>query len=522
MTDVSTPATPAKSTAEDNYSGFVLWASFGFITAFSGLTLLFPVQVSRAMNAGKGWVLENFDWMFAITPVLLLVLCIGLVASPMGRIRLGGASVSPEFSRVSWIAMLFAAGVGLGFMFFGTAEPLGYFTNWAGTPFDVEAGSPEARRLAFSATFFHWGLTPWAIYAVMGLSLGYFAHNRGLPLTIRSIFMPLIGDRIHGWPGRVIDLFAIVSTVFGLATTIGIGAMQISSGLSFLFGLQATLTVQIGVIIVISALGCASVLRGMDQGVKLLSNINMALAIALFGFVVAIGPTGSLLGDMFRHGYEYLLDTPRLSGWINRTDTAFFHGWTIFYWAWWVSWAPFVGMFIARISKGRTVGEYLGVVVIVPVLVAIAWFTVFGEAAITQYETGAGGLANGIKSAPLTLFQMLAELPLTTVVSSIAMLLMIIFIVTSSDSGALVLESLSRSHEPKRSPKWRAIWACMLGITAAAVLYGGGRSALNSLQAGTIIAALPFTFILLAGSVSLVIAMWGDHKSGATVKPPKA
>lgn len=505
---MTVPAQQADSTVPDG-SGRnpVLMASAGAVVLFSGLTLLFPGAASAGLAGAKAWTLAQFDWLFAITPVIVLIICLTLCLSPLGRTRLGGPDAQPDFRRHSWIAMLFAAGVGIGFMFYGAAEPLAYYTDWFGMPFDAEPGSSEARRLAFSATIFHWGIAPWAIYAIMGLSLGFFAYNKGLPLTIRSAFHPLLGDRVWGWQGHLIDTFAVISTVFGLATTIGIGATQAASGLSYLFRFEAGLAVQIGVITIVSGLAILSVTRGIDRGVKWLSNVNMLLAITLLIFVIIAGPTLVILSGFAGHFADHFKDAPRLLNWVGRTDTAWFHDWTIFYWAWWISWSPFVGMFIARISKGRTVREYLTVVIIVPFIIAVIWFTAFGETALAQFESKTGNLAGGIDSASLTLFQMLSDLPLSEVTSTVAMVLLIVFIVTSADSGALVVETITTSGKANKTRRLRIFWVAMLGVTASALLYGGGSAALATLQAGTIVAALPFTFIVLASGISLCLSM---------------
>jgi len=494
---------------------FVLSAGLVFIFALG--TLLFPKLVGAHLAGAKSWVLNQFDGLFAISPIIALVVCLGLAMSPLGRIRLGGADARPEFRRHSWVAMLFAAGVGIGFMFYGVAEPLAYYTNWFGVPLDAVPGSPDARRLAFSATLFHWGIAPWALYAIMGLVLGFFAYNKGFPLTIRSAFYPLLGQRIWGWPGHIIDLFAVVSTVFGLATTIGIGAMQATSGMSFLFGIDTGLGHQILVIGLISGLAMISVMRGLDRGVKWLSNFNMVLAMMLLIFVIIAGPTLAIFMGFGAHLVEYFRDMPALANWIGRSDTAWFHDWTIFYWAWWISWSPFVGMFIARISCGRTIREYVVVLLLVPTLIALVWFTAFGETALAQFETGHGELANGIDSAPLALFQMLAGLPFSELTSIIALILLLVFIVTSVDSGALIVDALTsgdnRSNTKEAVRKSassgfrRVFWAAMLGIVASVLLYGGGETALQTLQAGTIVAALPFTLILLFGCFSLVLGL---------------
>ncbi len=501
----------------------VFFLSAALVLVFGVGTLIFPEEAGSMLLMSKSWVLENFDWFFALVGLLVGIFCAVLAISPMGRIRLGGVDAKPEFGIASWLAMLFAAGVGIGFMFYGVAEPLSFYTGGAGyaagtsdipsTPLGV---SPEdagrASRLAFSATLFHWGLTPWCIYAVVGLALGFFAFNKGLPLTIRSAFYPLLGDRVWGWPGHVIDLTAVISTVFGLATTIGIAATQATAGLAYLSegtALEFTPSVnwQILLIGVITAVAVVSVFRGMDGGVKLLSNINMGVAAALCVFVIILGPTLAIMTGWATHLFDYFRFFPELSNWVGRTDTGWFHGWTIFYWAWWISWSPFVGMFIARISKGRTVRQYLGVVVLAPVIIALVWFTAFGETAIAQYVSGTGELSGGLASTELGLFHMLDSLPLAALTSTAAIMLLVVFIVTSADSGALVIDSITSGGKTTSPVAQRVFWAAMLGLTASALLYNGGKDVLTSIQAGTITAALPFTAILLVCCLSLFLGM---------------
>ncbi|WP_084419346.1 BCCT family transporter [Henriciella litoralis] len=490
----------------------VFFLSAGLVLLFAGASLIFPGQSGAALEAAREWTLQTFDWLFALTPVLLLLFCVGLAVSPLGKIRLGGPTAKPEFRIHSWIAMLFAAGVGIGFMFYGSAEPLAYYTDWFGTPFNVEAASPEARRLAFSATLFHWGIAPWAIYAIVGLALGFFAYNKGLPLTIRSAFYPILGERVWGFWGHFIDTFAVISTVFGLATTIGIGASQASNGIGYLTGTPVTMGLQIGLIAAITGLAVISVLRGMDGGVKFLSDMNMTIAFILMLFVFIAGPTLAIISGFGENFLAYLTDTPALTNFISREDEAWFHDWTIFYWAWWISWSPFVGMFIARISKGRTVREYLSVVILAPFTICVIWFTTFGETAIQQYEAGTGDFADGMSTAALTLFQMLAGLPFPLITSITAIFLLVVFIVTSADSGALVIDAITSGGKTDSPVPQRVFWACMLGVTASMLLYGGGRETLSSLQAGTITAALPFTVILLVCCISLFLGMRDENK----------
>lgn len=485
----------------------VFFLSAGLIVLFGAMSLIFPAAATHYLTAAKTWTLQRADWLFAITPLIVFAFALYLTFSPLGRIRLGGAAAQPEFKTHSWVAMLFAAGVGVGFMFYGAAEPLAYYTDWYGTPLNVPPDTTAAERLAFSATIFHWGLAPWAIYAIVGLALGFFAHNKGLPLSIRSACYHVFGERVWGWPGHIIDMFAVVSTVFGLATTIGIGATQATSGLAYLFGFEPNRYLQISLIAIMTGLAVLSVLRGMDGGVKFLSNLNMTIAFALLIFVVIAGPTILIFTGLGQNLWAYITDTPALTNWVDRPDILWFHDWTIFYWAWWISWSPFVGMFIARISKGRTVREYFAVVLLAPFTICVIWFTAFGETALTLHQSGTGELAGGMSSASLVLFQMLEDLPIAEITSVVAIFLLIVFIVTSADSGALVVDTITSGGKTDAPVAQRVFWACMLGLTASALLYGGGTDVLQSLQAGTITAALPFTFILLACCFSLYLGL---------------
>ncbi len=466
-------------------------------------TLIFPDAASDSMNTARSWVLKNLDWFFVSTANIVFLFCFIVAVSPLGRIRLGGAGARPEFSTKSWLSMLFSAGVGIGMVFYGAAEPVAYYTAWSGSPLDAEPLTNGARRLAFSATIFHWGITPWAIYAIVGLALAFFSFNKGLPLTIRSAFYPLLGERTWGWPGHVIDLLAVVATLFGLATSLGLGAKQAAGGLNFLFGIDASLNTQIILIIGITGLAVISIVRGLEGGVKLLSNINMLLAIVFLMFVIAVGPTLKIFEGFFTNATNYIADIPKLSNWLGRDDTDWFHGWTIFYWAWWISWSPFVGMFIARVSKGRTIREFMAAVLVVPVFVAIIWFTSFGVTALDQIDNSVGTLPQGITDVSLVLFQMLESLPLAQISSLVAIALLVVFFVTSSDSGSLVIGSITaggKLHAPKVQ---RVFWAVLQGMVSIVLLIGGGSIALSSLQAATIAAGLPFAFILLACCVSL-------------------
>jgi len=357
--------------------------------------------------------------------------------------------------------------------------------------------------MAMAGTMFHWGFHPWAIYGVVGLSLAFFAFNKGMPLTIRSAFYPIFGERVWGRLGDLIDILAVLATIFGLATSLGLGARQASSGLNFLFGTEDSTTTQIIIIIAITSVAIVSVIRGLEGGVKVLSNLNMLLALTLLTFVLLAGPTLTLLSYIGSTGLGYLENILPLSNWIGREDDKFFHGWTVFYWAWWVSWSPFVGLFIARISKGRTVREFISAVLIVPVLVTLVWMSVFGGSAIEQTTNHIGQLANGLSSASLAMFQMLENLPLAEIASFIAIVLVLVFFITSSDSGSLVIDSITAGGKLDPPVPQRVFWAAMEGAIAIALLYGGGKEALSALQAGAIATGLPFTLVLIVMCVSL-------------------
>ena len=481
----------------------VFFGSAILIILFVVGTLISPTGATLLLGGARTWTLEHMHWLFSGSMGIVFLFCIALAILPFGRIRLGGPTATPEFRTPSWLAMLFSAGVGIGLMFWGAAEPLAYFTGWAGTPLGVEAGTPEARRLAMSATIFHWGFHPWAVYALIGLALAFFTFNKGLPLTIRSTFYPLLGERVWGWGGHIIDSLAVIATLFGLATSLGFGALQASSGLHFMFGIDPGITTQIGIIVGVTSMAILSVIRGLDRGVKVLSNINIVLAITLLVFVLLTGPTLSILKAIPANTGDYLLHFLPLSSWFGRTDDEWYQSWTIFYWAWWISWSPFVGMFIARISKGRTIRQFLAAVLVMPVGVSVVWFSVFGTTAIEQAQDGIGQLANGFTDASLILFQMLEHLPMTQVVSGFAVVLVLVFFITSSDSGSLVIDTITAGGKLHPPVAQRVFWASMEGLVAAILLFGGGNTVLGALQAGAITTALPFTVVLLLCCLSL-------------------
>ena len=354
---------------------------------------------------------------------------------------------------------------------------------------------------------------------MVGLSLAFFIYNKGLPLTIRSGFFPLLKDRTWGWFGHAIDLLAVLATIFGLATSLGFGAQQAASGLIFLFGIDNGIATQIAIIIGVTFVAVISVVRGLDGGVKILSNINMGLAAILLAFAIIVGPTVAILTAMGTAAASYFETIIPLSNWIGREDTKFFHGWTVFYWAWWISWSPFVGMFIARISIGRTVGEFIIAVLLVPTLVTLVWMGAFGGVALDQAQNEIGALAKGIGELSLAMFQMLENLPLSNITSFFAIALVLIFFIISSDLGSLVIDSITSGGKLDAPVPQRIFWASMEGVIAGALLFGGGADALGALQAAAITVGLPFTLVLLVLCVSLYMGLFHEWRF---VQGPKA
>ena len=495
----------------DLHNPVFIWSAL-LILVFVVGSMLFPEVSKSGLSGARDWVINSFDWLFLSAGNVFVLFCLALIFLPYGRVRLGGEDARPDFSRMSWFAMLFAAGMGIGLMFWSVAEPVGYFTEWAGTPLNVPGGDEASKTAAMGAVMYHWALHPWAIYGVVALSLAFFAYNKGMPLSIRSTFYPLFGDRVWGTLGNVIDTMAVLATIFGLATSLGFGAQQAAGGLEFLFGVPANLPLEIGIIAGVTAVALVSVLRGIDGGVKLLSNINMGLAGLLLLFVIIAGSIFAFAGNLFTtfSGYaEYLLP---LSNPVGREDQSFYHSWTIFYWAWWISWSPFVGMFIARVSRGRTVREFLTAVLIVPMVVTGIWMAAFGGVGVDQALNGVGSLAGGIQDSSLTLFRMLENMPLTSITSFLAIVLVLVFFITSSDSGSLVIDTITAGGKTEAPAAQRVFWCAAEGFIAAALLVVGGADALSALQAASVTTGLPFTFVLLLMCYSLLKGIQHEHK----------
>ena len=477
------------------------------IVAFVFYTLALPDQAGSVFSWLFGAVTKGFDWFFLGAANIFVLFCLLLIVTPLGSVRLGGADATPDYTYIGWFAMLFAAGMGIGLMFYGVSEPMSHFssslggtavengvrTDWA--PLGAAAGDEQAAiRLGMAATIFHWALHPWAIYAVVALALALFSYNKGLPLTIRSAFYPILGERVWGWPGHVIDTLAVFATLFGLATSLGFGATQANAGLNELFGIPINDTVEVILITGITAIALISVLRGLDGGVKILSEINMGLAFLLLLFVLIAGPTLAILTGFADYLLAYLEYLPALSNPIGREDVNFSQGWTSFYWAWWISWSPFVGMFIARVSRGRTVREFVICVLLIPSLVCVLWMSVFGGVAIQQVVQD-GYTAAKEAALPLQLFKMLDHLPLTGITSVIGIVLVIVFFVTSSDSGSLVIDTITAGGKVDAPVPQRVFWCVFEGAVAIVLLLSAGG--LSSLQSMVISTGLPFTVVLL-------------------------
>lgn len=492
------------------------------VVLFVVLTLALQNHVEPLFTATRGWVTHHMAWFFISAANIFVLLCLGLIVSPLGNVRLGGMEAKPDYGYVGWFSMLFAAGMGIGLMFYGVAEPMGHFsaalggvavgadgvrTDWA--PLGGAAGDAHAAaRLGMAATIFHWGLHPWAIYAIVALALALFSFNKGLPLSIRSIFYPLLGERVWGWPGHIIDILAVFATLFGLATSLGLGAEQAAAGVQYLFGIESTDLSKVLLIIGITAIALVSVLSGLEKGVKRLSELNMGLAILLLLFIIIVGPTLAIITGFFDNLGAYLSYLPALANPVGREDVNFSQGWTAFYWAWWISWSPFVGMFIARVSRGRTVREFLISVLLVPSLVSVLWMTAFGGTGIGQVVSDG---FTGVQDAALELklFAMLGELPLTAISSFIGIVLVVVFFITSSDSGSLVIDTITAGGKVNAPVPQRVFWVTIQGIVAIALLLGGGLGALQAMAVST---GLPFTLVLLVGCIAIVKGLLSEPR----------
>jgi BCCT family betaine/carnitine transporter len=489
----------------------------------SGLLIIAFVLISLANQEASAaffgwlrpWLTSTFDWFLVLSVDAILLFCLVLIVLPVGSVRIGGKGAKPDYSYAGWIAMMFAAGIGIGLLFFGVLEPVYYnFAEGGGArPLNIDITQPGNEYIGIVGTIHHWGLEGWCVYAIVGLTLAIFAYNKGLPMTLRSAFYPILGERIWGWPGHVIDTLAVFATLFGLTTSLGLGAQQVAAGLQEVAGIEPTDTVVVLLIIGITAIALVSVLMGMDKGVKRLSEINMIMAVCLFLFVIVATGVGAAFTRYGQVMVDYVVMLPALSNPFGREDTSFFHGWTTFYWAWWIAWSPFVGMFIARISKGRTVREFILCALIAPTLVCAFWMSTFGGAAIDMLNAGG---AEGVKATVIdsykpegALFGFLKELPLYSVVAPIALVLIVIFFVTSSDSGSLVIDTITAGGKMDAPVAQRVFWCTLEGLVAIALLLGGGLAALQGAAVST---GIPFTLVVLTMCYCVYVALRTEER----------
>jgi len=476
------------------------------ISIFLAIGVVVPGQAEAIFGALQSAILAGFGWLFLLAVGIFLAAVLLFSLGRFGQLKLGPDEAEPDFHYLSWVAMLFAAGMGIGLMYFAVGEPMTHFA----APPEAQPLSIAARREAMSVTFFHWGIHAWAIYAVVGLSLAYFGYRYNLPLTIRSGLYPLLKQRIHGPIGHAVDIFAICGTLFGIATSLGFGVLQINAGLGYLLGWPVDVGVQLVLIAVITGVATLSVVTGLDKGVRRLSELNLIVAIALMIFVLLMGPTAQLMRDFVQNIGLYLdsllLRTFNIYAYEPRP---WIDAWTLFYWAWWISWSPFVGMFIARISRGRTVREFVIAVLFIPAGFTFFWMTVFGNTAMIVDTTIANGaLAQAVADdLSVALFQFFQYLPLPAVTSTLAVILVAVFFVTSSDSGSLVVDTIAAGGETETSTLQRIFWCALEGIVAAGLLLAGG---LGALQAATIATALPFSLVMLALVWALFQGMRAD------------
>ncbi|MCF2856849.1 BCCT family transporter [Pseudoalteromonas sp. SMS1] len=494
----------------------VFYTSSAMVLALVIFAVLSPSTASSIFSVTQSAITQNASWFFVLTVAIILGLVLYLSISRFGEIKLGPDHSDPDYSFSTWLAMLFAAGMGIGLMFFGVAEPVMHFVS----PPSQEASSLEAIKEAMKITFFHWGFHAWAIYAIVAMILAYFSYRHSLPLTLRSALYPIIGDKINGWAGHAVDIFAVVGTVFGVATSLGLGAAQVNSGLAYLFSIEISTLNQVLIMVTITTLASISVATGLDKGIKILSQTNMILAVVLLGLIFLIGPSVFLLQAYVQNVGEYLSDI------VSTTFNLFAYekkdwigGWTIFYWGWWLAWAPFVGLFIARISKGRTIREFVIGVTCIPTAFTLLWMTIFGNSALAMiFEQGLTNISQMVSNnSAVALFVFLENYPLSQFLIGLSIIMIVVFFVTSCDSGAMVIDMLC-SNGNNNTPLWqRLFWSIGVGVVAAALSLAGGLDALQTL---TIVSALPFSVVLLIACYGLIKALRiDDTKRSAQTMP---
>lgn len=479
--------------------------------------LALPKSFETIATAANGFLTSNFGWFYALTMTAFVVFAIWLgFFSKYKDIRLGPDDSKPEYSNISWFAMLFSAGMGIGLVFWGVAEPLNF---WMAPISGIEAGSAEASQFAMTKAFLHWGLHPWANYAVLALALAYFQFRKNKPGLISTIFIPILGEeRVKGPIGMTIDILAIFATVAGVATSLGLGAMQINSGLNFVFGIPENNTVLIIIVVIVTAMFMASAISGLDKGIKFLSNTNVLLCTVLALFCLIIGPTRDIFNTLVETTGNYVQELAHNSFAVGAfSDPEWYGGWTIFYWAWWIAWAPFTGTFIARISKGRTIKEFVMGVTLVPALVSFVWFAIFG---VLGMNTGTAVAGEAIKNTSTALFVVLKEYPFGAVISVIVVILLCTFFVTSADSATFVLGMLSSYGDLNPTTKRKVVWGVLQSLLALALLLGT-ENGLMMLQTISLVAAFPFAFIMIGTMVSTTKVLKAEHREKLVVPEVK-
>lgn len=470
----------------------VFWISAALIVLFVIFTLCNHTFVKQTAETVQAFIANRFGWFLILTANVILIFVIIVLSSKYGSIRIGGADAKPDFNYWAWLSMLFSAGMGIGLLFYSVAEPIFHFTA---PPFETH-GNASSAKLAMAFTFFHWGFHAWGIYAMIALSMAFFAYNKKLPLSIRSVFYPILGERIYGPIGNFIDILAVFSTLFGLATSLGLGAEQVNAGLNHVFGIPFSIVSQFILIGGITGLATISVVMGLDKGISRLSQLNIILAIILLAFVFFVGPTFHILDAFVENVGTYVSEFAMMSSWTESyTGTNWQNSWTLFYWAWWIAWSPFVGIFIARISKGRTVREFLLCVMLIPVFFTFVWMTVFGNAAISEELIEAGSISNAVnENVAVAIYALFDRFPLSSITSFIAIIVVISFFVTSSDSASFVVDIITSGGKLNPPVVQRIFWALMEGVLAAVLLMAGG---LKALQTAVIATGLPFAIVLL-------------------------
>jgi len=494
-------------TATRSYHHPVFYTSLLIIFSITLLSSIFPTYLNEVFNQLQNWLSANIGWVYVLSVGIILILSVYLCCSRLGDIKLGPDHEEPEFKNLSWFSMLFSAGMGIGLMFWGVAEPIMHLAS----PPVGEAFSLDSAKAAMQITFFHWGIHAWAIYGLLAVTLAYFSYRKNIPLLPRSVFYPFLGEKIYGTFGDVIDTFAVISTIFGVSSSLGLGVVQISAGLNYLFGTPQGIVSQILLIIFITSLSMLSVILGIEKGIKALSNINILLAVVLMSLILLLGETIQLLQSFVQNTGAYFSDLvyktfnlyayERRESWIG--------GWTLLYWGWWISWSPFVGMFIARISKGRTIREFMLGVLFAPTLFTFLWMTIFGNSSISLVLNNESKLLIDAvnQNVPVALFKFFEFFPFSSILSSVGVILVITFFISSSDSGALVVTSLVTAGQENPAVWQKVLWSAIMALVASTLLFAGG---LGALQTMTILTAFPVLLVILFGAYSLIKSLQED------------